>query len=78
LSALAYLYFGFWQVPSLLQTESMILAVLWQSVGVLIVLIVGGWAIVQKEWLGIVAVIAVLYVEVRSIRRALASQSRPQ
>lgn len=42
-------------------------AVFWQSVAVIIGLIVCGWAIVEKEWLGPVVAIAVVCFEVRSI-----------
>ena len=43
-------------------------AIFWQSVAVIIGLIVCGWAVVQKEWLGLGAAIAVVFFEVRSIR----------
>jgi len=42
-------------------------AVFWQSVAVIIGLIVCGWAVVEKEWLGLVVAIAVVCFEVRSI-----------
>ena len=45
-------------------------AVLWQSVAVIIGLIVCGWTIVEKEWLGLAAAIALVCFEVRSIRRS--------
>jgi hypothetical protein len=44
-------------------------AMLWQSVAVLIVLVLCGWAVAEKEWLGLAGAIVVVYVEVRSIRR---------
>jgi hypothetical protein len=44
-------------------------AILWQSVAVLVVLVLCGWAVVEKEWLGLAFAIVVLYVETRSIRR---------
>lgn len=45
-------------------------AIFWQSVAVIIGLIVCGWAIVEKEWLGLIAAIAVVCFEVRSIKRS--------
>lgn len=45
-------------------------AVFWQAVAVIIGLIVCGWAIVEKEWLGLIAAIAVVFFEVRSIKRS--------
>ena len=45
-------------------------AVFWHVVAVIIGLIVGCWAIVEKEWLGLIASIAVIFFEVRSIRRS--------
>jgi hypothetical protein len=42
---------------------------MWQSMAVLIVLIMSGWAIAEKEWLGLVFGMAVLYFELRAIRR---------
>lgn len=44
-------------------------ALYWQSVAVIIGMIVCGWAIAEKEWLGVGAASAVIYFEVRSIRR---------
>ena len=46
---------------------------LWQSVAVLIVLVLCGWAVAEREWLGLAFAIAVLYVEARSIRRIYAT-----
>jgi hypothetical protein len=52
-------------------------AIGWQSVAVMIVLIMCGWAVVEKEWLGLTGGIVVLYLEVRSIRRStLQNQSQ--
>lgn len=45
-------------------------AVFWHAVVVIIGLIVCGWAIVEKEWLGLIASIAVIFFEARSIRRS--------
>jgi hypothetical protein len=42
----------------------------WMCVAVILILIVGCWAAVEKEWVGLVFAIGVLYIEVRSIRRA--------
>jgi hypothetical protein len=45
-------------------------AIAWQPVAVIIGLIVRGWAIAKKEWLGLVVTVAVVYFEVRSIRHS--------
>ena len=50
---------------------------LWRSVGLAILLVVCGWAIAEKEWLGLVTGIVVLYWEMRSIRRS-AMQTKTQ
>jgi hypothetical protein len=42
----------------------------WQSVAVIIVLIMCGWAVAEKEWLGLAAGVVVFYLEVRSTRRS--------
>lgn len=44
-------------------------AIFWQCVAVLIILITAGWAVAEKEWLGLAVAIAILYVEVQAIRR---------
>jgi hypothetical protein len=49
-------------------------AIAWQSVAVLTILAVCGWAVVKEEWLGLLFAIGVLYMEIRSIRRISASQ----
>jgi len=49
-------------------------AIFWQSVGVIIVLIVCGWAVAEREWLGLVFAVAVLFVEALSIRRIYATR----
>jgi hypothetical protein len=46
-------------------------AIFWQSVAVIIVLIMCGWAVGEKEWLGLAAGVVVLYLEVRSIRHSM-------
>ena len=40
-------------------------AIGWQCVAVGLILIVCGWAVAEKEWLGLTAGIAVFYIEVR-------------
>jgi hypothetical protein len=45
-------------------------AIFWQSVAVIIGLIVCGWAIVEREWLGLAVAVAVVGFEVRSISRS--------
>src|SRR5215472_13396294 len=49
-------------------------AIGWQCLAVLIILIMSGWAIAEGKWLGLAFGIAVLYVEVRSIRRISKTQ----
>jgi len=44
-------------------------AIFWQAVAIIIGLIVCGWAVAEKEWLGLIAGIAVVFFEVRSIQR---------
>jgi hypothetical protein len=44
-------------------------AIFWQSVAVIIVLIVCGWAVAEREWLGLAFAVAVLCIEALSIRR---------
>jgi hypothetical protein len=51
-------------------------AIAWQSVAVLIIVILCAWAVVRKEWLGFACGLAVLYLEIRSIRRLLAIQNQ--
>lgn len=53
-------------------------AIGWQMVAVAIVLILGGWAIAKREWIGLAAAIAVLYIEVRSIRRIAGAEDKKQ
>jgi hypothetical protein len=43
-------------------------ALFWQGVGAIILLILCGWAIAEKEWLGLIFGMAVLYIDARSIR----------
>ena len=50
---------------------------LWQTVGAIILLILCGWTIVEREWLGLVFGIGVLCLEVRSIKR-IASERMEQ
>jgi hypothetical protein len=49
-------------------------AIGWMCVAVIIILIMGCWAVVEKERVGLVFAIGVLFVEVRSIRRVSAGQ----
>ena len=49
-------------------------AIAWQCVAVILILIVGGSALVKREWLGVAFAIGVLYIEVRSIKRISAAQ----
>lgn len=46
------------------------------SVAVIIGLIVWSWAIVEKEWLGLVAAVTGVSFEVRSIRRSMRRTNR--
>jgi hypothetical protein len=50
-------------------------AVLWQSVGIVILLILCGWAVADRQWLGLAFGIAVFCVEVSSIRSIYATRS---
>lgn len=45
------------------------LAMLWQGVGILVVLVLCGWAIVDREWIGLGVAIVVLCIEVRLIKK---------
>jgi hypothetical protein len=47
-------------------------AVAWQCVAVLILVISCSWAVVEREWLGFACGLAVLCLEIRSIKRSLA------
>jgi hypothetical protein len=49
-------------------------AIAWQCVAVFVILTTCGWAAVKGEWLGLTFAIAVLYLEVRSIRRISATK----
>ena len=53
-----------------------VVAMGWQSIAVVIVLIMCGWSVAQKEWLGLVAGIVVLFLEMRSIRRSNLNKQR--
>ena len=44
-------------------------AIFWQSIGAIILLILCGWAIAEKQWLGLAVGLAVLYVEGQSLKR---------
>ena len=43
-------------------------AIFWQAIGAVIIVILCGWAIAEREWLGVSLGLAVLCVEARSIR----------
>jgi hypothetical protein len=45
-------------------------AIGWQVIAVIIGLIVCGWTVAEREWLGLAAGIVVVYFEVRSIRQS--------
>ena len=45
-------------------------AIFWQAVAVIIALIVCGWALAEKEWLGLITAIALVLFEVIWIRRS--------
>ncbi len=49
-------------------------AIGWQCVAAIIILIVCGWAVVEKEWVGLAFALVVLYMEVRSIKRISATR----
>ena len=51
-------------------------AVAWQCIGAIILLILCGWAIKEKEWVGLVFAVVVFVVELRSIRGAYAVATR--
>lgn len=50
-------------------------AISWQAIAVIIALILCGWTIAEREWLGLAAGILTVYFEVRSIRRSALSTS---
>jgi hypothetical protein len=49
-------------------------AIFWLSVAVVIILIACGWAVAQREWLGLAFAVAVLCIEALSIRRMYATR----
>jgi hypothetical protein len=51
-------------------------AIFWQGMGMIIVLILSGWAFAERQWLALPFAIAVLWLEARSIRRIYAAQDR--
>jgi hypothetical protein len=51
-------------------------AIGWQCGAVLTILILCTWTVVEGEWLGFACGLAVLYLEIRSIRRILAIQNQ--
>jgi hypothetical protein len=48
-------------------------ALFWQSVGVIIILILCGWAVAEGQWLGLAFGTSVLCLEARSIRHIYAT-----
>jgi hypothetical protein len=48
----------------------------WQSIAVIIGLIMCGWCVAEREWLGLAAGIVVVFIEVRSIRRFTVDNQR--
>jgi hypothetical protein len=51
-------------------------AISWQSIAAIIGLIVCGWCVAEREWLGLAAGIVVVFIEVRSIRRLAVDDQR--
>jgi hypothetical protein len=49
-------------------------AIAWQCVAVLVIVVLCVWAVVKGEWLGFACGLAVLYLEIRSIRHLLGIQ----
>jgi hypothetical protein len=49
-------------------------AIFWQSIGAVIIVMLCGWTIAEKQWLGLAFAIAVLFVEARSIKRIYAAR----
>jgi hypothetical protein len=43
-------------------------ALCWQGVGAIIILIQCGWAVAERQWISLPFALAVLWLEVRSIR----------
>jgi hypothetical protein len=52
------------------------MAIAWQCVAVLLIVILCAWTVVKSEWLGFACGVVVLYLEIRSIRRILAIQDQ--
>jgi hypothetical protein len=53
-------------------------AMFWQTVGAITILILCGWAIAERQWLGLAFGIAVFYIEARSIRHVYAETRKNQ
>jgi hypothetical protein len=49
-------------------------AIFWQAIGAVIILILCGWAVANKQWLGVTFGLIVLFVEARSIKRIYAGR----
>jgi hypothetical protein len=48
-------------------------AIGWQAIAVIVALIVCGWTVAEREWLGLAAGLIVVFFEVRSIKRSTLS-----
>lgn len=48
-------------------------AIFWQAIAVIIALILCGWTLAEREWLGLIAGMPTVYFEVRSIRSSTLS-----
>jgi uncharacterized membrane protein len=58
-----------------LSNKNMNGALAWLCIAVLIMVVLCVWAVVKGEWLGFASGLAVLYLEIRSIRHLLAIQT---
>jgi hypothetical protein len=72
LTSLLWFFAGF---SNMKKSESVIF---WQSIAVIIVLIVCGWTIREGQWLGLLVAILVLSFEVWTMRRLYRVRIRPQ
>lgn len=50
-------------------------AIFWQSVAVIIALFLCGWAVAEREWLGLAFAVVIVCIEARSIRRIYATRA---
>jgi hypothetical protein len=51
-------------------------AIGWQAIAVIIALMLCGWTMAERQWLGLGTAIVVVYFEVRAIRRPTLSAPR--